>query len=167
MPRFLYLLRHADSVEKQVGEHDRDRELTQVGVREALLIGSYMHKEQITFDAIHSSTALRAQSTAEIVSDAMKIEDSAIIVEDTLYDASTRTFFEFITLLDDDHQNVLCVGHNPVISYLAESLTKAEIDVMPPGGLAVIKFNVDHWKDVIPGTGELQNYVVPKMLMNA
>jgi len=52
-----------------------------------------------------------------------------------------------------------------VITFLAESLTKAEIGTMPPGGLVVIKFSVDHWKDVTPGGGELQNFVFPKMLM--
>jgi phosphohistidine phosphatase len=61
-------------------------------------------------------------------------------------------------------QNVLCVAHNPAISYLAESLTKAEIGDMPPCGLAIIKFNINSWKEVSQGSGELENYIYPGML---
>jgi phosphohistidine phosphatase len=165
MPRYLYLLRHAESAEKQMGQHDRDRELTQRGVREASLIGAYLLKENAKFDAVHCSSASRARSTAMVLVEAMKIEGEKIDEREELYDASTRTFFEFITQLDDDEQTILCIGHNPVISYLAESLSKSEIGEMPPAGLAVLKFTLDHWKEILPGTAELQNYVYPKMLM--
>lgn len=164
MSLYLYLLRHAESVEKQGGQHDRDRDLTQKGVREATLIGSYLHKENTEFDAVFCSTALRAKATCVIVSDVMKIENERIDESDSLYEASTRTFFEFIMQLDPHIKRVLCVGHNPVISYLAESLTKSEMGEMPPAGLAVIKFSNEVWKDIVPGEGELQNYIYPKML---
>jgi phosphohistidine phosphatase len=35
---------------------------------------------------------------------------------------------------------------------------------MPPCGLAIIKFNINSWKEVSQGNGELQNYVYPGML---
>ena len=126
-------MRHAESAEKQIGQQDRERELTQTGIREALLIGAYLYNEKVSFDVVLSSPAVRCVATAGIVSDAMKVETSSIVLEEALYDASTRTFFEFVTELDDDNGIILCVGHNPVISFLAESLTKAEIGTMPPG----------------------------------
>lgn len=165
MPRYLYLLRHAESAEKQFGQQDKDRELTQRGVREALLIGSHLYKESVSFDAVYSSKATRASTTAGIVADAMKLDNDKIQVDEALYDASTRTFFEFVTQLDNDLQHVLCVAHNPVISYLAESLTKEEIGDMATAGLVSIKFPVDQWKLIEPGTGELEGYVKPEMLM--
>ena len=165
MPRYLYLLRHAETAEKHVGQQDKDRELTQRGVREALLIGAHLYKENICFSAIYASSAERARTTAGIVADAMKFNTDNIQFEDALYDASTRTFFEFITQLDNDLQHVLCVGHNPVITYLAESLTKEEIGDMPPGGIVTIKFGSDQWKAIEPGTGELEGFVRPEMLM--
>ena len=165
MPRYLYLLRHAETAEKQLGQQDKDRELTQRGVREALLIGSHLCKENISFSAVYSSSAERARTTAGIVADAMKIDIASIRVEDALYDASTRTFFEFITQLDNELQHVLCVGHNPVITYLAESLTKEEIGDMPPGGIVTIKFVGEQWKTIEPGGGELEGFIRPEMLM--
>ncbi len=46
MHRYLYLLRHAESKEKQVGQDDHERKLTPRGMREALLIGTYLFKEK-------------------------------------------------------------------------------------------------------------------------
>jgi phosphohistidine phosphatase len=158
------LLRHSESSEKLPGQPDKERELTSRGIREAILVGSYLYKENISFDTVLCSTAERAKATANLIADAMKFKTEKIVVEEALYEASTRTFFQFISQLNDDYQNVLCIAHNPAISYLAESLTKAEIGDMPPGGLAIIKFNIGSWKEVSQGNGELQNYVNPQML---
>lgn len=166
MPRYLYLLRHAESAEKQFGQQDKERELTQRGIRESLLIGSHLYKESVSPDAIFASSAERARTTAGIVADAMKFDAEDIRVEDALYEASTRTFFEFITQLDNDLQHVLCVGHNPVISYLAELLTKEEIGDMPPGGIVTIRFVAEQWKLIEAGSGELESYMRPEMLMS-
>ena len=164
MPRYLYLLRHAESTEKQHGQSDKERELNPRGLREALLIGTYLYKEKTSFDAIFCSIAARAVATANVIADSMKLESEKITEQEALFDASTRTLFQFVAQLPEQHQTILCIGHNPSISYLAESFTKAEIGDMPPCGLAIIKFDVVSWKDVSQGTGELQNYIYPRML---
>ena len=164
MPRYLYLLRHAESSEKLPGEPDKERDLTSRGIRETILVGSYLYKENTSFDTVLCSVAARARETASLMADAMKFENEKVVEKEELYEASTRTLFEFISQLNDDHQTVLCIGHNPAISYLAESLTKAEIGDMPPCGLAIIKFSVSSWKEVGQGNGELHNYIYPAML---
>jgi phosphohistidine phosphatase len=63
MLRYLYLIRHAESKEKQVGQSDQERVLTPRGMREALLIGTYLYKEKATFDSIICSPAERAKAT--------------------------------------------------------------------------------------------------------
>ena len=165
MPKYLYLLRHAESADKQFGQQDKERELTQRGVREATLIGTHLYNENISFSAIFSSSAERARTTAGIVADAMKVDNEKIHIEDALYDASTRTFFDFVTQIENDLIHVLCVGHNPVITYLAESLTKEVIGDITPGGIVAIKFASDQWKNIQPGSGELESYIRPEMLM--
>jgi len=166
MPHYLYLQRHGQSAEKQVGQTDKDRELTPTGIKQASLIGKYIIKEKMKVDRIISSTARRAQATAQMIADTAKIDLDNFLLEEELYEASTRTFLEFINGLDDGDQNIMCVGHNPVISYLAEYLTKSEIGDMDTGGLVIIKFKAARWKEVGPGTGELVNYIYPDMLMN-
>ncbi len=164
MSRYLYLLRHAESSEKQHGETDKERVLTSRGVREALQIGSYLYKENVSFDEVLCSTAERARATASLIADAMKFDSEKITEQAELYEASTRTFFQFISQFNNDHQTILCVAHNPAISYLAESLSKSEIGDMPTAGLAIIRFNIQSWADVTQGNGELQNYIFPQML---
>jgi phosphohistidine phosphatase len=166
MHRYLYLLRHAESAEKMDGQHDKERELTQRGIREAMLIGKYLYKEKSSLDTMLCSIAIRAMATANIIADAMSFGTGKIIAQEALYDASTRTFFQYVTHIDDKYNSVLCIAHNPSISYLAESFTRAEIGNMPPAGLAIIKFNVTSWKEVMQGNGELQDYIYPKMLLD-
>jgi len=164
MQRYLYLLRHAESKEKQVGQDDQERKLTPRGMREALLIGTYLFKEKTTIDVIISSPAERAKATAGLVVDGLKWDSQRITFSDELYEASSRTFFNFLAALDDIHKHVMCISHNPVISYVAEYLTKEEIGDMAPGSFVAIKFNIDTWKEVGEGNGQLENYIYPEML---
>lgn len=164
MLRYLYLLRHAESKEKQIGQDDVDRRLTPRGMREALLMGTYLFKEKTKIDIIISSTAERAKATAGFVVDALKWDDQKVVFSEELYEASTRTFFNFISELDDTHKHIMCISHNPVISYVAEYFTKEEIGDMAPGALVTIKFNITSWKEVSEGNGELENHIYPEML---
>ncbi len=166
MIRYLYLIRHAESKEKQVGQNDQERVLTPRGMREAMLIGTYLYKEKAAFDSIICSTAERAKATAGLLVDGLKLEENKITFSEEIYEASSRTFFQFLSGLNDDHHRIMCISHNPVISYVAEYLTKEEIGDMAPGALAIIRFNIDSWKEVAAGNGELENYIYPEMLNN-
>lgn len=167
MSRYLYLLRHAQSADKQPGEHDIDRELTPTGVKQALVIGTYLHRQQLPFDTIICSVAERARATAGLIADALKTDLDKINPQEELYEASTRTFFQFVSQIEDHLQHVICVGHNPVISYLTEYLTGAEVGDMVPAGLAIIRFNIPSWKEISQGNGELENYITPEMIDNS
>jgi phosphohistidine phosphatase len=164
MSKHLFLLRHAESGEKSFGQTDKERELTTNGIREARLIGDFLLKGGYNFDLIVSSTANRASSTIQIVANAMRSGSEKIAFEDNLYEASLRTFMEYINQLDDGKNQVMCVGHNPTISYLSEYITNATISDMAPGGLVIIKLNLPSWKEVTKGCGEFVHYIYPSML---
>lgn len=164
MPRFLYLLRHAQSADKQPGQSDIGRELTPRGVKQALIIGSHLFQQNTSLDCILHSIAERAKTTASLVSDALKFDPDKVTAHEDLYEASARTFFQFINQMDDMHSNIMCVAHNPAISYVAEYITKAEIGDMMPAGLAIIKLNIQSWKEVGQGNGELIQYLTPEMI---
>lgn len=166
MPRFLYLLRHAQSTDKQLNERDHERELTPTGIRQALTLGTYLQKQSTIVDVIMCSTAERTKATANLVADVLKLNSEKILLQEELYEASTRTFFNFVTQLADDYDHVMCVAHNPGITYLAEYFTRAEIGDMAMAGLAIIQFDVTSWKEVSQGNGELVAYVHPEMINN-
>jgi|SRR5690606_24600639 len=164
MPKTLYLLRHAQSVERQAGQADLDRELTPVGTKETFQIGAFLHREKIQPDVIYCSIAERARMTAQLISDTIKLDVEKIIPDEELSQASVRTFLEFVTQLDNAYDSVMCVGHNPAISYLAEYLTEAEIGVLPTAGLVAIRLGVDAWQNVEKGCGEVILTISPEML---
>lgn len=164
MERFLYLMRHAQSADKQPGQTDKDRELTVQGLRDSIKIGAWLYNEKINPDAIISSTAIRAKSTAGLLLDTLKLMPEIIRLNDEFYDASVRTFLQEITQLEDTLNRVLCVGHNPTVSYLAEYLTKAEIGELPPGGLVIIQFDILLWQKIGEGTGKFINVITPETL---
>lgn len=166
MPRFLYLVRHAQSADKQLNERDRTRELTPTGVRQALTLGTYLQKQSTIVDIIMCSTAERTKATANLVADVLKLNPEKILLQEELYEASTRTFFNFVTQLADDYDRVMCVAHNPTITYLAEYFTRAEIGDMAMAGLAIIQFDVPSWKEVSQANGELVAYVHPEIMNN-
>ena len=161
MPRYLYLLRHAQSADKQTGQSDKQRELTSAGVKQSLQVASYFLQKKTFPDVIVSSPATRAKATVNWIADVIKIDQDKILYNDELYEASTRTLFHFITQLEDDYHHVMCVGHNPAISYLAEVLTKNEIGEMSPASLAIIQLNINSWKNLAEGSGNLLQHVRP------
>jgi phosphohistidine phosphatase len=167
MRKQLYLLRHADSVPKQIGEQDKDRELTANGIKESMLIGNFLQKNGTQVDQIVSSTANRAKSTTQIVSDAIHSDPDKIIFLDELYEASFRTFYEILTNLESSMNNVMFVGHNPTISYVAEYLATPPLTDMATCGLAIIKFDISSWKDAAKGSGELASYTFPAQLIHS
>jgi phosphohistidine phosphatase len=164
MSRILYLMRHAQSADKQPGQADKERELTPQGMRDTVSIAEQLYLQKIIPEIVISSTAIRARHTAELVVDVCKLMNDKLLLEEELYNASVRTFLEFVNQLEDSYQAVMCVGHNPVISYLAEYLTKAEIGDMPPAGLAVIRFNALQWKEINQGSGTLDTFLTPANL---
>jgi phosphohistidine phosphatase len=162
MPRYLYLLRHAQSAEKQHGQTDRDRNLTHLGMKQALLVAQFLKEHKTLPEMIMTSVAERAKETTRLIADALNYDPDRVLQYDELYDASTRTFLDFVRLLDDNLYHVMCVGHNPTISYLGEYLTKSVIGEMVPGGLSVLKFNIRTWKEAAEGGAELVLYRTPE-----
>jgi phosphohistidine phosphatase len=164
MTKHLYLVRHAEAVEKKSYQADKDRELTPSGVEQSIQIGAYFLRENIPIDMIFCSTAERARQTATFSSDTLKFDVSKILYEDELYDASVRTFFQFINKMDNSNQHVMCIGHNPTLSYLAEYLTKAEIGDIRPAGIVGMRFNILSWSEISEGIAELVYHVHPDMI---
>jgi phosphohistidine phosphatase len=159
MPKTLYLIRHAEATPKEARQEDKSRELTQGGVKDSLHLGAWFAQHNTHWDLIVSSSALRAEQTANLLAEAMKLDHPRILPEDVLYDASVRQFLQYVNNIEDAYHSVAIVGHNPAISYLAEYLTKADIGDMPAGSAVIIRFDFSSWKPVSENTGGLERVV--------
>ena len=158
MPKHLYLLRHAEAAPKESRQDDKSRELTQTGIKDALHMGAWFREQSFPFDIIITSSALRAEQTAELIAEGMKLDHPRILPEDVLYEASVRQLLDYVNNIEDGYHHALVVAHNPAISYLAEYLTKADVGDMASGSVAIITFDFSSWKLVTENTGVLVRY---------
>ncbi|MEL7004873.1 MAG: histidine phosphatase family protein, partial [Bacteroidota bacterium] len=152
------------AMEKQAGQQDTDRELNSIGLQNSTRMGIYLSNQPNGFDIIISSPAVRAKTTAMLLAEQIKYDTHKVHLNPEIYEASIRTLLRVVNQLKDEWNNVLIVGHNPSITYLAEYLTKSEIGNMTTCGLASIGFHVDEWEEVSEGTGDLLFYQYPDLL---
>lgn len=160
MAHWLYLMRHAQSAERQSSQADEDRELTSTGMKDAASIGHFLKKNNYDPELLVSSAAKRAESTAIIIHGIINIQNE-ILIHEELYQASVRNLLEITNGLEDEFKKVLLIGHNPYLSYYAEYLCKAEIGSIEPAGLVSIRFDINRWIEVSEGTGSMENYIQP------
>jgi phosphohistidine phosphatase len=158
----LLLLRHAKSSWDNPALGDFDRPLNERGVGDSKLIGKYARKNGLKTDLIVTSPATRAKSTAELFIAAAGLEN-ALVSDERIYEASARRLLQVMSGLDDEHETVLLVGHNPGFADLFEQLT-GEARKVPTASLTCIKLDIDKWSAPKGGKGKLKWRMTPKKL---
>ncbi|MDC7786755.1 histidine phosphatase family protein [Rhodoplanes sp. TEM] len=169
--RRLILLRHTKADPAGAGISDHARPLNVRGIAAADRIGAYMARHHLMPDGVVCSTAQRTRETWARVAQQFG-DPPAATFERRVYDASTERLLATLRDVRDEAHAVLVVGHNPGLHQLATTLI-ATGDVedrerlrekLPTGGLVVIDFAVDAWKDVHPRGGRLDRFVTPRSL---
>lgn len=153
----LLLTRHAEAASPTKTD-DFDRPLTSKGQLQAKELASALIKHDLKPEVWLSSTALRAYTTASVITTVLGIHQ--IDQHEVIYEASEQTLLSVINHISDDYQFVSITGHNPSISYLFYSLCN-EIRDVPPCTALLIEFNADEWAHISAGTGSLKWYWVP------
>lgn len=158
----LMLLRHAKSDWDDPSLRDFDRPLATRGKRDAPRVGKALRKRGSLPDLIISSPAARAKATIAAVMKAAKL-DGEPQFDEAIYGASSAELMKLIRRLPDGSSCALLAGHNPGFEDLLKRLTGSP-ERMPTAALACIEFQIDHWKAVEDGKGQLAWLVTPKQL---
>ncbi len=148
----LILIRHA-MPEDGFGLPDFKRNLTTNGKADATKIGENWKSEGFCPDFILSSAAVRAKQTAELIA-ATCHYPKAVTLEQELYSTYEGALLARLHILDDVHQTVVLVNHNPAISGLVEMLTDEYIS-MRQGTQVELSFTVDAWSEIKQENGKL------------
>lgn len=167
----LTLLRHAKSGWDDPVERDFDRPLNGKGRRAAARMGRYMREEGLAFDLVVASPALRVQQTIAGVEDGYG-KPLSPVYDRRIYMASAATLLDLIQGLDDAHERVLLVGHNPGLEDLVLLLVpesaggcRDEVEVKyPTAALAELRFDVEHWAHIDEQKGVCQRFMRPREL---
>lgn len=162
----LILVRHGKSSWVQHELADFDRPLLPRGEQDARLIGGFLHDNGLIPDLIRSSPAIRAQSTAGLLAEALGYPPAGIDKVPAIYEAAVGDLLE--VLRSTRHSDtLLMVGHNPGFSELVDLLTGTAQEDLPTCGTAVIDFDVTTWNEILPGSGRLRLLQRPKQLREA
>ncbi|MBK77516.1 MAG: histidine phosphatase family protein [Flavobacteriaceae bacterium] len=146
----LVLLRHAKSSWDNNLE-DRNRPLMEKGVNRIINISKVSKKIFLNTDIIYSSPAIRALSTAIIMASTLNIDFLKINIKEDLYSFDYINIINFIRSIDNKFNRVICVGHNPAFTQVANFLGENELNNLPTAGWIKLKFNESIWKNVNKG----------------
>ena len=148
MPRYLYLLRHAQSADKQIGQADKERTLTAKGSTESNAVGNFLKEKSLIPDLIITSSAVRAKTTAQVVARILFYDSDRLILRDDLYEAYVSIFSQIVRDINDDINRVMIVGHNPTITLFLDHISQQVNKELHPAELVVLKFGFSSWKEV-------------------
>ena len=156
----LLLMRHAKS-DYPAGLSDHDRPLNRRGRLASALMGAWLREAGMIPDLALVSSAARAEETWE----RMKLETPAARLK-SLYLADACTLLEAARQAPDDAETLLILAHQPGLEECADRLLDGErIEGYPTAKIAVLSFDVDHWRDAAFGAARLLAEAAPKQLV--
>ncbi len=156
MVRKLYLLRHGEAAQTSGHEKDFDRNLTYAGIQAIKQLSGHLKAQHFNPDLVYASPSLRTEQTTIFLLEGLGI-DPEIEYREDIYEASVRSLFDLVTHIENQHHEVLLVGHNPGLTYLAEYLTSEPVAGMRAGEMVTIGFGVNTWSEISKGLGSIQN----------
>lgn len=156
----LLIMRHGKSDWSGHAGSDIERTLAPRGRSASTKIGQ--HLASFPVDAVISSPATRAFSTAQIVLEAAAW-DAPLSIDKHLYGASVVSVLAQINRLDSTLSTVMMTGHQPTWSYLVSSLTGEASADFPTAAVACLDFE-DAWDEIRAGSGTLRWFVTPRSL---
>lgn len=158
----LYLVRHAKSSWNNSNLSDHARPLNDRGERDAPGMGKRLRKRKPQPTIIISSSAVRAETTATLLAEAIGYPTSDITIDERLYGAEAKDVVSIIHELDNAIDCAMLIGHNPTFTDLINVLSGSQIDNMPTCGMAVLRFPANTWSNIGQIQGELLDFDYPK-----
>jgi phosphohistidine phosphatase len=168
----LTLLRHAKSGWDDPVARDFDRALNARGKRGAAVVGAYMKRIGLEFDAVVSSPAVRCVDTLDGVWEGYG-RTLHPKWDRRIYLASCVTLLDVVHDQPDGVERLLICGHNPGLEDLIlmlvpdtgeEALRDDVEEKFPTASIAEMIFDVERWTDVASGKGHLARFIRPRDL---
>ena len=161
-PKILYLLRHAKSDWNDRTLSDFERPLNARGITQVPQIAAVLAAKNNIPQAIVSSPANRAFSTAKGVATLIGINEQQIGSEKRVYEANILTLTYLLQETSNEIDCLLLVGHNPGMSGLVNTLSKQKVAPMPTCALVALELDIDEWGKLAPECANLMSVDVPE-----
>ena len=142
----LLILRHAKSSWDSPSLSDHDRPLNARGLKTAPLMGQLMREKMLVPDAIFSSTALRAVTTAKLIAKSVGFEKNIQTIPN-FYPGHPVGYIKTLNTQATHEKIVMVIGHNPGLELLLETLTGHK-ERLPTAALAHVQLPVEDWSQL-------------------
>jgi phosphohistidine phosphatase len=162
----LLLMRHAKSSWKESNIPDHDRPLNRRGKHDAPLMGKLLRDQKMNLDLIISSTALRAETTANLIAKAVRYKGK-IVLDKSIYNAEPMDLLTLLSNSSDENNSILLIGHNPTVEETVQMLTNSPEITMATCAIAHLTLSIDIWTDLKEKqtfSSKLENFWTPKEL---
>lgn len=155
----LFLMRHA-TTEPGKGKSDFDRNLTEKGKKEAAQASEFLSNHKI--DKAIVSYVKRTVQTSNIVQKNVDFEDAELVT--TLYKGDKEEIINLLASQNNQNQNILVIGHNPLIFDVAMNFAlpsskyyEALVEKgMPPARIIILDFpKISEWQDLPATKGKI------------
>jgi len=158
----LYLVRHAKSSWNYPDLSDFERPLNKRGNHDAPLMGKLLKEKSIKPDRMVTSPATRALITARYVAMNLNYQLEKISIDERLYDAGQNDILEVIGEVGSKVNNLMIFGHNPGLTYVANSLCEEYIDNIVTAAVYSINFKSVSWASISNKNSSFNFYEYPK-----
>ena len=160
--KLLSLLRHATA--SPDGADDHSRALDEKGKLEAIAIAARLHASSLTAPGlILTSDARRARDTAHALHTVF--HQALLVSEPALYLASSGSILDAVMTVDDRHEHVVIIGHNPGIGELADDLGGHAHPLIAngfaPATLATFECHAACWNEIGSTNLAFKNVMIP------
>ena len=166
MSRMLILMRHAKSGWGDALQPDHERPLNARGRRAAASIGKWLAARGHLPDEALVSSAARTRETWQQLAAQLPTPPEAELVS-ALYNAPAAGMLRI--LRRGRGERTLLLGHNPGTTELAAALARhrpahPHFADFPTGATLVMRFPINDWSLLAPGTGEPCDFITPREL---
>lgn len=145
----LLIMRHAKSSWQEPELDDFQRPLIPKGIKRTARVSEALKKNNFIPEQIISSSAVRALSTAKLITQNLNLPEDIIIKESHLYFQGDEEYFNTVFSCSNDIKTLMIVGHNPIITLFSNYFLTEKIENMPTSGIIGLDFETDKWENII------------------
>ena len=141
---------------------DFERPLAARGIKDIPKMAERFKARSGRVDTIICSPSVRTKTTAQMFARELGFPRDEIGSNPELYFAGSSMFLKAASLLDDDCETAMMIGHNPAITDFVNEMAGSDINNIPTCGLVELRLPIDEWSEIEFASAELVEFDFPK-----
>ena len=163
-------MRHAESDYNYIVDSDFDRPIKKSGLKMTKICAEYLKKNNISYDLLFCSPALRTKQTSSYFLTAMNLKTIKVVYDYNLYEGSSENFLLRVSNLKK-YQDILVVTHEPQILFFKEFFL-SKTDFWPKikdleivtSSIFSINFDINMWNEINESNVQSYKFLNPTRL---